>query len=94
VKFDAPELTQLKQGDGERFWCVGVEWPPHCVQGTLFHSFREWQEEHDDLTLETVGVITYTDFAGNRYETHYRIGVDVLNTDGSMVVEFLEQRQI
>ena len=61
---------------------------------TLFEPFREWQQEIGDIAREVVGVISYTDFDSHQYETLYRLGVDVLNSDAGMVVEFLAQRQI
>jgi hypothetical protein len=94
VKFTGPEVSQLKREDGERFFEVGVEGPPHHTSLDLFPSFREWQQEHGDLSLETVGTIAYADFDGGRYETLYRVGVDVLSSDGGMVVEFIEQRRV
>lgn len=94
VRFSHAELSQLKQQNGERFCEMHVEKSPGDIQTDLFPCFREWQAEHGDHGLETVGTIYYGDFDGNRYITYYRLGVDVLNADGGMVVEFLEQRKV
>jgi len=94
VTFDGPEIAQLRREDGERFVDVTIERAPNDISIDLSESFRDWQQELGDLTRETVGVITYMDFEGRRYETYYRIGIDVQNRDGGMVVEFIEQRQL
>lgn len=94
VSFDGPEVAQLRREDGERFLDVTIERASHDISVDLAESLRDWQQEIGDPKRETVGVITYTDFDGRRYESYYRLGIDVQNRDAGIVVEFLEQRRM
>jgi hypothetical protein len=94
VVFERPEINQLKKGDAPILCSAHVEETPGRVGIGLFAPFREWQAELGDTGRETVGKIYYDDFEGNRFVTYYRIGVDVLNRDAAMVVEFLEQGRV
>ena len=60
---------------------------------TLFHPFRAWQQNIGDLSREATGRVTYKDVHGCTYETIYQIGVDVLNSDGGMVVRFVGSKK-
>ncbi len=84
----------MRREDGERFLDVTIERASHDISVDLAESLRDWQQEIGDPKRETVGVITYTDFDGRRYESYYRLGIDVQNRDAGIVVEFLEQRRM
>jgi hypothetical protein len=94
VTFQGAEVPHMKREDGERFLEAAVETAPNAFSLSVLTPFRKWQQQLDDHSRETVGTITYGDFEGRRYVTYYRLGIDVLNADTGMVVEFLAQRLI
>ena len=92
VTFSGPEIPYLGTDD-TRFLAVDVEGPLGNHSTTLFHPFRAWQQDIGDWTRETTGRLTYKDTHGGTYETTYELGVDILNTDGSMVVRFVRVKK-
>ena len=92
VTFSGPEVPYLDTGD-TRFLAVAVETQPHSFSTDLFSPFRDWQREVGDLSREATGRVTYKDVHGYTYETIYQIGVDVLNSDGGMVVRFVGSKK-
>ena len=88
VTFPGPEIPYLGTGD-TRFLAVDVEGPPGHHSMTLFHPFRAWQQDIGDWTRETTGRVTHKDTHGGTHETTYELGVDIRNSDGSMVVRYV-----
>ena len=85
VSFIGPEITYLEAGD-TCFFGIAVEGPPTPLSDglRLFRVLRGWQ--NGDWGREATGHIRYKDIGGMNRETWYRIGVDVLNRDGGIVV--------
>ena len=92
VMFSGREVSCLDTGD-TCFLAVAVEIQPRSFSTDLFDPFRDWQREVGDMSCEATGRVTYKDVHGCTYETTYQIGVDVLNSDGGMVVRFVGSKK-
>ena len=90
VSWRGPEVAVLEAGH-ECFFYPETKGTPY--NGPLTHAssgffvlLRNWQSAIEDLKAEVEGIIRYKDAKFTPQETRYRVGVDLHNGNGGLVV--------
>lgn len=94
VSFIGPEITLIEPGH-TCFFEVNVEGPPTPLASgsRLFRALRGWQNDTKDWSREVTGHIQYKDLNGVSRKTTYKVEVDVLNRDCSVVVRIVTDQK-